>query len=403
MSNANTVIVIPDAYAPSDVTFFRSVADPDALMILVEDYGQLRVGVQFSMYYTPYLDEVFFDYDNSTVNPTTIVFETWGTGGNDTIFGIANGGGDPDDVIHGREGNDTIYGENGDDTVHGEAGNDVLDGYTGNDTLHGGDGDDNINGLYDDDTLYGGGGTDTLYGSYGTDTIYGGEGADIIDGDHYNAGLGNDTIYGEGGDDTIRGGAGNDLIDGGSGIDTIVFDNQVTVNLANGSATGGNVGTDTISNIENVTGSNSNDTITGSTAANVLDGGLGTDTLYGGDGLDTLIGGSGLDTLTGGAGANSFVFFSASAFSNVDVIADFSTADNDNIDISDVLDGHYNAGTDLITDFVQITTNGSNSELRVDVTGTASFGAGTHIATLNSVTGLTDEAALVTAGHLLAD
>ncbi len=50
---------------------------------------------------------------------------------------------------------------------------------------------------------------------------------------------------------------------------------------------------------------------------------------------------------------------------------------------------------------MQITTNGSNSELRVDVTGSASFGAGTYIALIQSETGLTDEAALVSAGKLL--
>ena len=54
--------------------------------------------------------------------------------------------------------------------------------------------------------------------------------------------------------------------------------------------------------MENLTGSDYNDTLTGDTGINVLSGGAGNDTLAGGDGNDTLIGGSGSDTLTGGNG-----------------------------------------------------------------------------------------------------
>ena len=92
----------------------------------------------------------------------------------------------------------------------------------------------------------------------------------------------------------------------------------------------------------------------------------------------------------------------SSAFNNVDVIKDFSANDNDAIDISDVLDTYYTHGVDVLTDFVQITTNGANSELRVDTTGTGTFGSGTLIAVVEGVTGLTDEVALATAGRLIA-
>lgn len=79
---------------------------------------------------------------------------------------------------------------------------------------------------------------------------------------------------------------------------------------------------DTISNIENVTGSDQSDSITGDNSANVvlgqsgadqlvglggsdiLDGGDGADTLIGGSGNDTLIGGSGRDILDGGSGTD---------------------------------------------------------------------------------------------------
>jgi Ca2+-binding RTX toxin-like protein len=56
-----------------------------------------------------------------------------------------------------------------------------------------------------------------------------------------------------------------------------------------------NAGTDTLTSIENLVGSDFNDTLTGDAGANVLDGGLGDDTLNGGGGADSLIGGDGND------------------------------------------------------------------------------------------------------------
>lgn len=68
-------------------------------------------------------------------------------------------------------------------------------------------------------------------------------------------------------------------------------------------------------------------------------------------------------------------------------------------DLRDLL-GLFDPLTDLITDFVEITTVGSDSHVKVDADGGAnSF---VQIATLKTITGLTDEEALVTSGHLLA-
>ncbi|MES9822807.1 MAG: LamG-like jellyroll fold domain-containing protein [Candidatus Thiodiazotropha endolucinida] len=131
----------------------------------------------------------------------------------------------------------------------------------------------------------------------------------------------------------------------------------------------------------------------------ILKGGDGDDALHGGAGDDTLYGEDGLDTLAGGLGADRFVFESASAFNDVDVIDDFSVADNDAIDISDLLSA-YDPLADAITDFVRITDDGIDSTLAVDADGGAdNFVA---VATLTGVTGLTDEAALETSGHLIA-
>jgi hypothetical protein len=58
------------------------------------------------------------------------------------------------------------------------------------------------------------------------------------------------------------------------------------------------------------------------------------------------------------------------AFNNIDQIQDFSTGAGDKINIADVLSGHYDPVHDTITDFVQITTVGSDSVLKVDLDGT---------------------------------
>ncbi len=115
--------------------------------------------------------------------------------------------------------------------------------------------------------------------------------------------------------------------------------------------------------------------------------------LNGGDGLDTLYGGDGLDV---------FLFENASAFNNIDVVNNFDSVVGDALDISDILTtAGYNPVADAITDYVEVTDSGANSVVKVDTTGSASFGAGTQIATITGVTGLTDEAQLETDGNLI--
>ena len=108
------------------------------------------------------------------------------------------------------------------------------------------------------------------------------------------------------GDDTIHGAAGADIIDGGSGTrDRVVYDlsnDAVSVNLATGQGDLGFARGDTYTNIEDVFGSDYDDTLIGDANNNVLSGGRGNDTLQGGNGNDTLVGGGGADSLFGGAG-----------------------------------------------------------------------------------------------------
>jgi Ca2+-binding RTX toxin-like protein len=109
----------------------------------------------------------------------------------------------------------------------------------------------------------------------------------------------------------LSGGAGNDLLDGGAGLDTADYSSAtagVTVNLLVGAAQDTlGAGIDTLSSIENLTGSALADRLTGNNDANVLQGGNGNDTLIGGRGNDTLYGDAGNDGLNGGIGADTMV------------------------------------------------------------------------------------------------
>ncbi|MGZ9108267.1 MAG: beta strand repeat-containing protein [Micavibrio sp.] len=112
----------------------------------------------------------------------------------------------------------------------------------------------------------------------------------------------------------------------------------------------------------------------------ILAGGDGNDTLYGADGLDVFL-------------------FSHVGAANIDVINDFDAL-WDRIDLSDLLTG-YDPVSEAITDFVRITDSGADSDLRVDTTGSGTFGAGTVVATIAGINGLTDEAALEASGLLI--
>ena len=167
--------------------------------------------------------------------------------------------------------------------IFGEmSGPNVIDGTPGNDNLVGTSGDDIINGL---------GGNDRIEGLAGNDELNGDDG--------------NDRIYFSAGDDTIDGGIGSDWFWGpGASVG-----GAVTVDLEAGTATGVNIGNDTLTGIEHVYGAGGNDVLHGDGFNNALRGYIGNDQLYGRDGDDSLGGGSGNDFLDGGAGTDQIVFF----------------------------------------------------------------------------------------------
>lgn len=320
---------------------------------------------------TPLVYDLLFDSgDTIPLNVSNPIFGTThgatlsGTAADDIIYG-----GFGNNIINGNDGNDTVYagqtndvisGGNGDDILYGGDGNDAFISDAGNDILNGGEGHDYVdysgstNGVtvkLIDGTAVDGVYTDTLVG---IEEIIGSGLDDTIIGSHND-----DTISGEVGNDLLKGRKGNDWIDGGTGDDEIY----------------GNRGSDT------------------------LFGGNGNDSLFGGIGNDTLNGQAGIDTLHGRTGADTFVFDST-AFLDVDTILDFTLSDNDAIDISSILN-QYDPITDAITDFVQITDNGTDSFLAVDRDGSGSIYGFDQIANLSNVTGLTDEAALEAAGNLI--
>jgi len=144
-------------------------------------------------------------------------------------------------------------------------------------------------------------------GSYASSTTINGP---IDAGDTYDVQVSVADLPGMGsgsGDDTLIGGAGGDSLNGGDGIDTISYVGSalaVYVRLFNNTAFGGDANGDTLSSIENATGSSFNDDLRGSSGVNVLDGAAGDDYLEGLAGADTLVGGRGTDPLVGGAGGH---------------------------------------------------------------------------------------------------
>ncbi|NKW91422.1 matrixin family metalloprotease [Rhodobacteraceae bacterium R_SAG9] len=265
---------------------------------------------------------------------------------------VISGGGD--DNLLGTSGANSIEGGDGNDTLNGRAGHDTLRGDGGNDTL-----------VYsrsstyssDVDTFDGGAGVDTFFVSnasltsgrtvnlstgqflFGASSVRGnlisienvtvnnatnvvgdnnanviigtgvfansfdgGGGNDLIDG-----GSGNDTILGGSGNDTLIGGVGVDSYDGGVGTDILDLSDSAAGWIIDGTGAGTSGGNSfTSSNIEQIIGSDFDDSISENTAPpnnsiiDVINAGAGNDTVIANSGAsasDNFDGGSGIDLL----------------------------------------------------------------------------------------------------------
>ncbi len=385
------------------------------------------------------LNDYVIEWDAGLMNDDNAADILFGRAGNDTLYGyggndVLDGGAD-NDILFGGNGDDTLLGQSGNDYLNGGAGNDLLIGGLGIDVIDGGDGNDTIVGLestiIDATTLtsYGGGqdvgGTVTFEGNgvtldgnlwkkfqvdytITTNTVLEFDFRSTLEPEVAGIGFDNDSvinnperyfqIYG----DQNGSGSGNrdfDTYDGSGDwfhyrIDigsyyTGFFPHLFLANDDDGSGIDGN------SSFANITFYES---VGGDLSADIASGGAGDDAVNGNNGDNILSGNDGLDTLYGFGGSDIFIFEDANAFNDIDIIGDFSLGDNDILDLSDLLSG-VNSGN--ITNFVQILDNGANSTLSVDIDGLGNFTPATQIATLLSVTGLTDEAALEASGNII--
>ncbi|AUG00952.1 RTX toxin [Pseudomonas sp. 09C 129] len=242
--------------------------------------------------------------------------------------------------------------------------------YTASDS-HGGSDSAAVSISYQDGhTLTGTAGDDVLLAGSGDNLINAGDGNDVLI-----AGSGNNTLHGDAGNDLLFGGPGNDLLDGGTGNDTASYAHAsagVTVDLSLlGAQNTGGAGTDTLTAIENLVGSNYNDTLTGDNNANIITGGLGNDVLNGGGGDDLLIGGMGNNTLTGGSGSDTFQWQQGN--SGHDLVTDF-TPGIDKLDLSQLLQGE-NASSASLDDYLHFTVTGSGPSLITSIDVSAAAGA----------------------------
>jgi len=260
--------------------------------------------------------------------------------GNDSAFGDAG-----EDTLSGDNGNDSLYGQDGNDSLIGGDGADFLDGGTGRDTLRGGTGNDTLSvgaasesneylfGEADNDELRGrttasanglyifidgGTGNDTIrgYGQYenvadysargaitatlgasGSVSLAGGE-VDTLDTVRNIRGSAQvDVITGSSAAERfILGTGGADTVDGGSGTDRVDYIDfrrapgettgmGVFVNLAAGQATVAGA-VQTLISIENLAGSDFDDTLIGSSGDNDIRPVAGNDVIDGGAGYD---------------------------------------------------------------------------------------------------------------------
>ena len=252
-------------------------------------------------------------------------------------------------AIAGTAGNDVLRGTQFADALTGGTGNDILDGGAGNDSYDGGAGND-IYLLEDTGDTYTeapGGGTDLVISYLSTHTL-GGDVENLTLAGSAGTGIGNsgnNTIIGSAGTNTIEGGLGDDILNGGAGTDTVSYSSAtagVTVSLLTTVAQNTvSAGIDTLSNFENLRGSNFNDTLTGSTGNNIIIGGLGNDILDGGAGTDT----ASYETATAGVTVNlSTVGGQNTVSAGTDTLSNFENLKGSNF--NDTLTG--NGGSNLL-------------------------------------------------------
>jgi surface adhesion protein len=187
------------------------------------------------------------------------------------------------------------------------------------------------------------------------------------------------------GNDTVTGGTGNDILFG----DTVTFTDSTGTLLEGTTAlkafvafqTGVAATTVTDSVLHqyisghqsefttNTAGTDGKNALTVASTMggnDTLLGGDGNDIIFGQAGSDTLIGGKGNDILWGGTGADTFKWVSGDTGN--DVIKDFSTAQKDVIDLSDLLHG-VNVTQATLSNYVSASTDATGTTLSINTSG----------------------------------
>jgi hypothetical protein len=181
--------------------------------------------------------------------------------------------------------------------------------------------------LTDTDTPVGDSSSATLTLRTMTNNLFGDSAANTINGTNAN-----DRIDSGAGDDTLNGNAGNDLLIGGAGIDTL----------------------------------------NGGDGIDELRGGVGNDMLDGGNGNDILVGGMGNDALAGDAA--------------VDTVALFSTAQGDQLDLRDLLQGETLDGGAIgnLSSYLFVERTGANTTIHISSNGgfTSGYNSGAEDQTI---------------------
>jgi Ca2+-binding RTX toxin-like protein len=279
------------------------------------------------------LDTASYLYASAAVivNLTTTSAQLTGSSGSDTLLNIEN-----------------LTGSSFNDKLTGNSGNNILNGGLGIDNLAGGLGNDSyvINVPTDMVTELIGQGTDLIQSAISY-SLVDTDGAGANGGNIENLQLtGNTAINATGNalNNVLYANTANNILNGGTGIDTVSYlfgaSAGVTIGLASAtSQTTGGSGSDTLLNIENLTGSSYNDKLTGNNGNNAINGGFGA------------------DILTGGLSTDRFIFLSIndSGLSNTnrDTITDFSAIEGDRIDISAIDANTSTAINDAFTSLQQ--------------------------------------------------
>ncbi len=279
---------------------------------------------------------------------TVVIGDAAGSTSGTTPLGVYAGSFTGALTVTGNEGTNSITTGSGADIVNAGGGNDTIAGGGGNDRLDGAAGNDQILGGIGNDTLYGRSGDDVLVGEAGNDTLVGNDGVDIMIG-----GAGDDIYYVDLTSDQAQEQA-------NEGVDWVVASRTYTLSanvenlmLAPGSGT-------------TAVGNGLGNILNGNETDNGIAGVGGNDVIDGKAGNDVVDGGAGTDTLTGGTGADSFRFMAiehSTVGAGRDVIADFSHAEGDKIDLH-YIDANVNAVGDQAFTFAGAAFSGVAGQLR---------------------------------------